>query len=186
MLRLSKSTLAVALLIVVSLFLFATPRTVHAVAAALVQITNTASNPVVTQSVGQQAAQLIHLQCGFNENGACTLFGISFSPSEQYLIPANQSLVITAVDIMPVQIYYSPQCNLNHIHVLNASNSTAGVFAQTWIVGSQSLHFTYPSGITFSSGVTITSRTNYYNVPSSCFSATPSDQMDLYGYLIAD
>jgi hypothetical protein len=36
---------------------------VHALTAALVQVTNTAANPVVTQGVGAQAAQNVYLQC---------------------------------------------------------------------------------------------------------------------------
>ncbi|HEY5380936.1 MAG TPA: hypothetical protein VIJ65_01670 [Acidobacteriaceae bacterium] len=104
------------------------PKTVHALAAALVQVTNTASNPVVTQNMGQQAAQIIHLRCtqdtiGRSGPGGCVLFSPSGNTiTVPYVVPANQSLVITSVDILPTQMYVSTACSVIHQDGLYVSN----------------------------------------------------------------
>src|SRR5579863_4422906 len=82
-----------------SVLILAAPRAAHAIAATLVQVTNTPANPAVTQSVGQQASQLVNLlaigssgtQFSRVSPGGLVTFG--------YTVPANQYLVITAVDL---------------------------------------------------------------------------------------
>jgi hypothetical protein len=184
MFRLPKSILAVGgAALATVLLILAAPRTVHAVAAALVQVTNTSSNPVVTQSIGQQAAQSIHLTC-YN---ACTAFNISGS-NVSYIVPDNQSLIITAVDITPTQIYISPACNVNHLDGLYITSSGGSAYSQIWVVASTSMHLSYPSGMVFPSGTTFTNATIYTNPisPPSCYSSADfSDKIDLYGYLTA-
>jgi hypothetical protein len=65
----------------VGALLLAVPRTAHAVAAILVQVTNTAVNAAITQSVPSQAAQLVNLEG--NTSGG------SFSP----FISASGSII---------------------------------------------------------------------------------------------
>jgi len=77
MIRLSKSVLAVgAVVLAGSLITLMNPKAVHALAAALVQVTNTASNPAVTQSVGAQAGNMVHLTCE-----------VMFSAGQPFYIP---------------------------------------------------------------------------------------------------
>ena len=54
--RISKSVMAVGGVVVAAgLLTLTNPKTVHAVAAALVQVTNTASNPVVAQGIDRKS-----------------------------------------------------------------------------------------------------------------------------------
>jgi hypothetical protein len=192
MFRLRSSIVAVGgVAVAVGLITLATPRVVHAVAAALVQVTNTASNPVVTQSVGQQAAQTVHLTCYTYGNGACTLFSLSGSPSGQYVVPSNESLVITSVDILPTQINVSPTCDVIHedgLFVTSGGSVEYSAYSAVWVISNMSLHMSYPSGMVFSAGSKITNATIYVGniVPASCYSSSDTyDQVDLYGYLTA-
>jgi hypothetical protein len=74
------------------------PRAAHAVAAALVQVVNTAASPVIAEDVAHLASQRIHLECSAVNNGAyyaCT------SNALIYTVRAGQSLVIDAADVLP-------------------------------------------------------------------------------------
>lgn len=195
MIRFSKSVLAVGGVVLAGgLIAFTNPKTVHALAAALVQVTNTASNPVVTQNMGQQAGQIIHLQCNQNTSGpygpgGCGLPVAPGDTSTVYVVPAGKSLVITSVDIYPTQIYMSTACSVNHDDgLLVAASGTSAFYAQRWLVDNLSVHYSYPSGIVIASGSSITGSTGYFGVsPSSCYSSTDlDDQFDLYGYLTAN
>ena len=97
-----------AVLAVVGTIAVTTPRAAHAVAAALVQITNTTANPGITQDATLAASQIVTLGIGPAdlETGS--------EPMQQYLpgsgltgtayvVPAGQHLVITGLD---VQIYF--------------------------------------------------------------------------------
>jgi hypothetical protein len=161
---------------------FTNPKTVHAVAAALVQVTNTASNPVVTQSTGQQAAQIVHIVCNLAHSQDCVLVlpTAVTPPSDPYMVPANESLVVTAVDIMPTQAFVAG-CNFNHVVYL----APGAGYAQEWVVNNASLHFAYPSGIVFATGSTIEALTQSYSGLTAATQACDStpDQVDLRGYL---
>lgn len=195
MLRSNQSVFAVAGVIFAGTLITAmSPSTVHAVVetaatavkATLVQVTNTASSPVVTQSIGQQAAQAVHLTC--NSTGlTCALFSVSGGSSESYVVPAGQSLVVTAVDIMPTQIYLSPTCSVEHQDGLYLTTSTGSAYSQLWIVNSVSVHYSYPSGMVFPSGSSITTASGYFGTPSpSCYGPDDyNDRFDIYGYLTA-
>jgi hypothetical protein len=166
-----------------------TPKAVHAVAAALVQVTNTASNPVVTQSIGQQAAQSIDLDCVPSDspgNGSCYVVTNGFRGSTPYVVPANQSLVITAVDVYTFvadneAVNGEPACNAGREDAV----STSGGSPLVWeIVNNTSpTHFTYPSGVVFGPSSPLTSASKYYiaGLTAEC----GGDQILLYGYLTA-
>jgi len=87
----------------------AAPKAAHAIAATLVQVTNTAANPAIAQSPNTQAAQLVYLeafanpapcnQCVSSATFGAYLQNANFS--NNYSIPAGETLVITAVDILP-------------------------------------------------------------------------------------
>ena len=99
MLRPSKSALAVAATIVAAALLtLMNPKTVHAVvAAALVQVTNTASNPVVNSDATRSPAQIVAIfctaaSCNGVEPGGSTDF-------RSYVVPSGQTLVITDIEV---------------------------------------------------------------------------------------
>jgi hypothetical protein len=151
MTRLSKSVLSfVSVALAAGVLTLAVPRAAHAVAAAvLVQVLNTAANPAITQSAPSQAAQLVNLQ-GNSSGPTFSTFvsvsggiitGIGTPPS--YSVPANQSLVITDVDIQP-------NCSGPIEIVIGLENES-----MAWSVsGPNTTHFEYRSGTVFPPGST--------------------------------
>jgi hypothetical protein len=159
------------------LIMLATPNTVHAVAAALVQVTNTASNPVVTQSVGVQAGNLVHLSCAVPLSGisvTCNRVAADTSITTNYTVPAGESLVITAMDVWPL----GPACPGTYTISLG-SPSFAGVFLQLPATDPpQTIHYVYPSGPVIGEGITPTLAAS-----SACDSSL--EVVVIFGYLTA-
>lgn len=163
MVRFSKSVVTVGgVVLAAGLIGFTNPKTVHAVAAALVQVTNTASNPVVTQGIGQQVGQMVDVVC-FTNFGNCELL----SPTEgevggsAYVVPAGQSLVVTAVDVLPNVV-----CTVGgHVEFVNYSLPSGVSVQRLWAaagegnVVSPTTHFAYPSGLVFPPNSSLTSET---------------------------
>jgi hypothetical protein len=204
MARLQKFLLSAGAVLALCLLILAAPRTVQAVAAALVQVTNTASNPVVTQTTGAQATNTLHLNCAFNlvpeRNTPCwqiTSSGtVNADPGIPYTVPAGSNFVITAVDVFPAPngggtaacpgVYVASIGNLssplNPISFLSLATSNVSV----------TTHFTYPP----SSGIVIGPSTGVYangyilNAATGQFAGNCAnsslDVVDLYGYLTTD
>jgi len=130
-----------------------TPKAAHAVAAALVQVTNTTADPVITQGIGNQAAQMIDIACyaanpGTSQGCATVSGGGQYTPPT-YAVPANQTLVITAVDVQPYYTTTPSQCaGLTSIAV-----TTDNFTRKVWdVTGSNTVHFEYPTGFLLSPG----------------------------------
>ncbi len=153
----SKSVLsfgAGALAIVV--LMLAAPRAAHAIAATLVQVTNTSANPAVTQSVPTQASQLVSLygcQCLANEVGITNYY--SFIPmgaginSPPYTVPASQSLVVTDIDAFPVEAGCAAGTwGLN----INASIAAGPLVQLFFQLPGAVPHIQYRSGVVFPPG----------------------------------
>ena len=133
---------------------------------------------VLAEAVATSKPWAHHVDPAFNISGS----------NVSYIVPDNQSLIITAVDITPTQIYISPACNVNHLDGLYITSSGGSAYSQIWVVASTSMHLSYPSGMVFPSGTTFTNATIYTNPisPPSCYSSADfSDKIDLYGYLTA-
>jgi hypothetical protein len=164
MIRLSKSVLAVGgVFLTAGLIAFANPKTVHAVAAALVQVSNTASNPAVVQGIGKQAAQIVEISCGdtpaaAGHGGDCTLendFGLQGGPTF-YIVPSGQTLVIDSVDITTGIGAQSPCMSPAFVQLLVVDPSAAlnESSRDSWLVpgGVGTAHYVYPSGIVVAGG----------------------------------
>jgi hypothetical protein len=166
---------AVAALGVVATLALVTPRAAHALAAALVQVANTSANPVVTQSVPSQAAQLVGL-IGYvapNVTTGQSLYVAGGPEIVGYSVPNDRSLVVTAVDITPP---------------FGCTNDTIGIglvgVANYTVSAPNTGHFKYPSGIVFPSGTAPLILS--YGVTSTageCFEAT---HVNMYGYLTSN
>ena len=143
----SKSALAVAGTIVAAgLITLMNPKTVHAVAAALVQVTNTASNPVVTQSTTQQAAQIVQLTCTGDGSSCTDVSGNAFG------VPLGKSFVLTSIDITASLLPSNFLCTTSSNASLIWETEFAGVGGTySWVVPANSgtVHLTYPSGLVF-------------------------------------
>jgi len=173
----------------VGILMLGVPRAAHAVAAALVQVANTASSPVISQSIGNQAAQIVEIECAYRPGGfptqcvavtasGITPYDVSVPP---YVVPAGLTLVITAVDLLSGDASASiPACNspaLVPLATLPPGSSTA-VTRKSWIVpaGLVADHYVYPSGILFPSGTFILG----YGSDSGC-----PVTFDMHGYFTA-
>jgi len=136
------------LFLAVGLITLAIPRTTHALAAALVQVNNTTENPAITQSVPSQASRLVYLTANLPPNTSSGFF----SGGVAYIIPAGQSLVVTAVDITPTL-----ECTTGaYLFVLTGNNSFGLSTADDnmmWNLSPPNTgHFIYPSGVVFAPG----------------------------------
>ena len=193
MLHPSKSALAVTGTIVAAgLITLMSPKTVHAVAAALVEVTNTSSNPVVTQTTGAQAANMVHVKCVFtngnNRITPCTSYITSAGVFESsYTVPSGNYLVITAADVLPVQGDIA-ECPGNYFAAI-VSNvpSSEALLGFSTSDNPVTNHFAYPppSGVVIPPGTVLSaggaiSNTNTGLVSSNC---TALELIDLYGYL---
>jgi hypothetical protein len=156
--------------LVLGVLILAAPRAAHAIAATLVQVTNTASNPAVTQDVSRQVAQIVSL-------GTTTIGGqpsqfLNFLSNGTYVngytVPANQYLVITSADV-------TGQGCAGLSIALAITNYTLAY----WVVsGVNSTHFDYPSGIVVPPGTTPLEAV--YG-PTTC-----SGSLTLHGYLTSN
>ena len=94
--------------------LLAAPRAAHAIAAALVQVTNTAASPAIAQDVAKLASQNVLLisnpssSSGYpNPNPILTsgngvlhqMFPNGTYSASPFVVPAGQNLVVTTVDL---------------------------------------------------------------------------------------
>jgi hypothetical protein len=136
-------------IVAAGLIAFTNPKTVHAVAAALVEVTNTASNPVVTQSTSQQATQLVQLSCNIATSPDARGNGSALCGN----VPSNQSLVVTAVDIALRNDLDFCVTGGTYAESLQVAGSSS--VAYTWTLSfngatfGPTTHFIYPSGIAF-------------------------------------
>ena len=183
MVRSPKFLFPVGVVLALGLFILAAPRTVHAVAAALVQITNTASNPAVTQDIGQAASQMVYLSCTTVYSGAlsCQQYVAGGSEGQGFYyfsVPANRYLVITAADVHSYNTYGTAPCS-NPVNIslqTQIGDTTAGRTGWSVSANAPTTHFTYPPGFALAPGTTILGNAE----PIGC-----SAELDLYGYLTA-
>jgi hypothetical protein len=182
--RISRTVMAVCgVVLAAALIGFTNPKAVHAVTAALVDVTNTASNPVVGQSIAEQAAQLVNVDCGLDYYPRC----VPISPSQgsfippyfSYIPPANQSFVITAVDITANQSCSTPTAAYLYVNYPPGYNYPPNFVSglHRWFLQAKSgtVHFSYPSGIVVPAQTYLTTA---YDT-----SACPVAYFNLYGYL---
>jgi hypothetical protein len=173
----------------VGILILGVPRAAHAVVATLVQVANTSANPVVTQGIGQQVAQVVHIMCGYLPGSGIGFppysFGCAALPptgflsdptqSSEYVVPTGETLVVTSVDILSGAAAGTPCMSPAFVQFVTSVPVPIG----NWIVpaGAGMAHYVYPSGILFSAGTNIVSITNQV---SSC-----TVTVDMRGYLTA-
>jgi hypothetical protein len=140
------------------ILMLAAPRAAHAVAATLVQVTNTAANPAITQSAPTQAAQLVNL--AINVGGSFSpvnLFALApdGTSSLGYTVPSGQYLVITGADI-GISTFSPPTGVCAAQSWSSAELLAGGIYKHDWTVTSvATAHFDYPSGLPIGPGLTV-------------------------------
>ena len=186
MIRLSKSVLAVGGVVLAGgLITFMKPKTVHAVvAAALVQVTNTSSNPVVSQGIDKQAGNMVHLNCSVTLSGdlfTCIRFAPDGSTTFHYTVPAGEFLVITAMDVLPIT---PPACPGNYFITLGTPTEI-GVYTTVETTNAQvTTHLTYPSGLVIGEGISPTWE-GFGETSTEGVSCPGSELVNMFGYLTA-
>ena len=181
MIRLHKAVLSLGTAALgIGVLTLALPRAAHAVAVALVQVSNTAANPAITQSAPSQAAQLVRLFAIISPLDAA---GASFGAltagqqsSGQYSVPNNQSLVITAIDVTPPGgcasgAFGFKLFGLGTLPVWTASAPFTG-------------HFEYPSGIVLPPGTAVS--IEFASASNTAGNCGQSMTVLMYGYLTSN
>jgi hypothetical protein len=138
----------------------AAPRAVHAVTAALVNVTNTADNPAVTQSINQLTSQNVYLVTnagavpgGFDSS--IQDFPNGTLASKPFVVPAGQNLVVTTIEVFPAGTNQGT-------YLLVLSDGASGRKGLR-VPAVYSTQFQYPSGIVFAAGKSV----QLFNDPSS-------------------
>lgn len=184
--RISRSVMAVGgVVLAAGLIGFTNPKAVHAITAALVQVTNTASNPVVTQGTNLQASQIVYLECQNSSPYyplACSLISMNAAGTNPVTtfpgVPAGQSLIINSVDIESFGSSCSSSPGQTEVSLIALADGNELVY-QNWTVPlSTQSHFVYPSGLVFPQGYT-------FSLSASNNSPVCTTQMYLRGYLTA-
>jgi hypothetical protein len=176
MIRLSKSVISFgAVALVACVATLAVPRAAAAVAAKLVQVTNTAANPAITQSARNLASQLVHLTSSPPPQGVTTFVNAFSNQNVAYYVPAGQSLVVTAVDITP-----PPGCTSQPSPFeLIDSGGLPTLIGRCPPLNTG--HFECPSGIVFAAG----SRPEILFGAGTCTNGAAA-LVNLFGYLTSE
>jgi hypothetical protein len=144
-----------AVAIATGILMLAAPRAAHAIAATLVQVTNTPVNPAVSQDVAKLASQnvLLVYSSGFGQVAPLSPGGGAFLqpyyPNDvigtQFVVPTGQSLVVTTIDVFPT----TPSPGVNWIAIGNESNVLRENF---YVSNAGSTQLQFPNGLVFSAG----------------------------------
>jgi hypothetical protein len=177
----AKTTLRFAASLMAVLVALSATMTAHAAESSTpVKVTNSDNNPVVTQDVGQRASQMVHLKCLMGEGVPVSVCYDAFTFANA--IPANQNLVITAVDLADSGCTALTYVGLSVTEIVNGDESINWVSSWQVTGNSPTLHFTYPPGFAIpanSHGLTIS--LGLGGPLNSC-----QVQGDIYGYLTAN
>jgi len=155
---------------------------VHAVTAALVTVTNTASSPVVAQSVNQLTSRNVMLQASADV-GTFSIFhqastGGTISPST-FVVPSGQSLVVTDIDVLPALASSSgPSVSSFPDSVAIANGISHNVRQQLLVPPGETKHYNYSSGRVFTAGE---SAEMHNDVSNSSFAT-----IYIFGYLTSN
>ena len=172
--------------VAVALLVVCVPRAAHAVVAALVQVSNTVSAPAITQSVSEQAQQLLEVECIFEQQVSPDSFcnfiaptGLANGPSSAVTISPTQNFVITSVDLKVVGPGFST-CPYDYSSSVQINSPGGQITRKSRMVAAHSgtQHFAYPSGILIAGG------TQFVGVSGVVSTTTPcSLTVDMFGYL---
>ena len=101
-----------AVLLAALLLMVAAPKTVHAVVATLVQVSNTPSNPAITLEEEAQSAFVTYNICNFNSTSFCTI-------SPVYTVPESKIAVIESAS---VECYIDPGTTIGRSYMVSSFN----------------------------------------------------------------
>jgi hypothetical protein len=129
------------------------PKAARGVAAVLVQVTNTTSNPVPMIDSFKSASHLVELQCGSTLHSANTCSGIVRGTfQDPFKVPAGQSLVVTSIvtTAIPSQLD-TVQLEVDAQDPISQSDIVLEKYVLSTFTTSE---LQFPSGIVYRSGLT--------------------------------
>jgi hypothetical protein len=158
--------------ILVAVLTLAAPRAAHAVAAALVNVTNTAASPAISQGVNLLASENVFLTPTTSSapNKPVPLarhLPDGTASSSAFVVPSGQSLVVTTIDITPPSVAGSYQ-----VIVYNGVNTH--IRKILYVPGVFNIVFQFPSGIVFPEGESV------------YFRSVSGVAVDVHGYLTSN
>lgn len=133
------------------------PKSAHALAAALVEVTNTWTSPAITIDPSKAASQQILLETpasGTLQQGILTAM-VQLSPTagmpnqNAYVVPADQQLVVTGIDL----ILYSNLTTPAFLRINTLSGSYANEYFNQLNAGMH--QFSFPQGIVYPAGSSV-------------------------------
>ncbi len=145
-------------IVAAALLVVCVPRAAHAVAAALVQVTNTAANPAITEDTSHQASQIVTIQCqtlSFSPFMNCEhitggINGEVPGPNGGYVVPANQYFVLKSIDDYTFSNSSPVQVGIRLLGPQNQGNPAETVFM------SPNSQISFASGIVAGPGTEVT------------------------------
>jgi hypothetical protein len=173
--RFHKYSLQIAAAAILAVVLtLAAPRAVHAVAAALVNVTNTAASPAISQGVSQLASQNVFLAAAAPVGGSSG-FSQEFPDGSlsisAFVVPSGQSLVVTSLEVFPLT---NPGT-----YTIFISNGVSGKKRELLAApAAYSTQFQFPSGIVFPAGES----PQFFNL----FSSPEQVTVYMHGYLTSN
>jgi hypothetical protein len=135
----------------------AAPKAVHAIVAALVEVTNTPANPVPTADVHQSAAQNIELYCSAPYVAACGILPQTGGFPVAWVVPSGQNFVITDVEVSMNQYAEGGQ---SFYSIAWTPPGGTGVRTENWFVPNNgtTTEFQFSNGIVVLPGSTVVSQ----------------------------
>lgn len=158
--------------------LLSLPRAAHAIAATLVQVTNTAAGPAVVQDVSRLASQQVMLVApagemspGLNQYMS-PVDGRGIVSPATFSVPAGQSLILTSIDI-------TPSVAGSGTNVVSIGSTVPGYTVESFIVtNGATTVLQFPNGIVFPAGEAL--------IVSNAFSSNGFVTVAAHGYLTSN
>ncbi len=179
MIQLPKSVLSLAAgAVALGMLTLTAPKAAHALAATLVQITNTTADPAITQSTNMQASQLVELQLPGGAtlepgSGPTAMRQVSMPAGQSasdYHVPQGQNLVITGVD---VNVYDAG----GNVQIYIPSNAGSYSVSNAYLPNIGFQQIKYSSGLVAPSGSLVS---------SAFYSTAGAADVIIHGYLTAN
>jgi hypothetical protein len=133
--------------VLAALLQLAAPKAVHALVATLVQVTNTAATPAITQSVPTLASQIVTLEASISadtftkSNGFYQISPQGALSSTLFQTPSTtQSFVITSIE-------FSPTAGSGTLDLVFVDGYTLNIYEQWKIPAGSVTNLEYPSGL---------------------------------------
>jgi hypothetical protein len=133
------------------------PKAVHAVVAALVQVTNTTANPVPVMDVLASGEQTVELACTFSPGNCVQINTDGSYINTPWAVPAGMHYVITSVEITTLGAG-GPVTIVSTNFLLYWTPPGGSLREEAWQVinNGATTQYQFPSGIVVSSGSAIT------------------------------